>query len=138
MDTERTGGCLCGAVRLRIAGEPYRVGLCHCMTCRRMTGSAFSTFAVFPADAVTVAGETGAFASSGKGRQHFCRACGSPVFWREVGSDEIEVYVGALDEPDVLRPTYELWIGRREGWLPEIPGLIRYRGNRQGRSRTEP
>ena len=138
MTRELTGGCLCGAVRLRISGEPYRVGLCHCLTCRKMTGSAFNAFAVFPADAVTVAGETGAFASSEKGRHHFCRTCGSPVFWCEVGSDEIEVPVGVLDEPDVLRPTYEVWVGRREGWLPEIPGLLRYRGNREGRSRTEP
>ena len=138
MTRELTGGCLCGAVRLRITGEPYRVGLCHCLTCRKETGSAFNLFAVFPAEAVAIEGGTGEFASSERHRRHFCRACGSPVFGREVGSDEIEVYVGTFDEPDLLRPTYEVWTRRREGWLPEIPGLLRYPGDREGRSRTEP
>lgn len=30
-----TGGCLCDAVRIVAAGAPYRVGLCHCLYCRK-------------------------------------------------------------------------------------------------------
>lgn len=30
-----TGGCLFGAVRLEATGAPYRVGLCHCLDCRK-------------------------------------------------------------------------------------------------------
>ena len=53
-----TAGRLCGAVRLEISGGPYRVGLCHCLDCRKHHGAVFSAFAVYPADAVTVTGET--------------------------------------------------------------------------------
>ena len=52
---------LCGAVRIEIAAAPYRVGICHCLDCRKRQGTIFNTFAVFPMDAVTVTGETRAF-----------------------------------------------------------------------------
>ena len=37
-----TGGCLCGDVRIVASGLPYRVGVCHCLDCRKHHG-AFST-----------------------------------------------------------------------------------------------
>lgn len=125
-----TGGCLCGAVRIRARGRPYRVGLCHCLDCRKHHGALFHASAIFPETAVTVTGTTHSF----RGR-HFCPACGSPVFGHS--GDEIEVNLGALDEPDRFRPTYELWTVRREGWLPAVPGLRAYPGNRTSPGRTE-
>jgi len=37
--THYTGGCLCGAVRIEIAAAPYRVGICHCLDCRKRQGA---------------------------------------------------------------------------------------------------
>ena len=51
-----TGGCLCGDVRIVATGRPYRVGLCHCLDCRKHHGALFYAAAVFPQDAVTVDG----------------------------------------------------------------------------------
>ena len=135
-----TGGCACGAVRFVAEGEPYRVGLCHCFDCRKQHGTPFSSSAIFPADRVAFAGdEPGVFASSAKGRRYLCRRCGSPVFYREEGSDEIELFLGAFDEIGRFAPTYEAWVSRREPWLPEIPGVSRrYDHNRTGPQRTEP
>lgn len=124
-----TGGCLCGAVRITATGAPFRVGLCHCLDCRKHHGALFHASAIFPEASVTVEGETRSF----RGR-HFCPACGSPVFGRS--GDEVEVNLGTLDAPDLFRPTYELWTRRREGWLPAFPGLRGYPGNR-GDGRTE-
>ncbi len=53
-----TGGCLCGNVRIVASGLPYRVGLCHCLDCRKHHGALFHASAVFPQDAVTIDGET--------------------------------------------------------------------------------
>jgi hypothetical protein len=132
------GGCLCGAVRIEARGEPYRVGICHCLDCRKNHAAPFQAFAMFPADHVTVTGETGCFARNAVSRRYFCPQCGSPVFARDKDSDEIEVFLGSLDEPNRLRPTYELWIGRREAWLPEIDVARRYDHNREGKGRSEP
>jgi hypothetical protein len=127
-------------VRFVAAGEPYRVGLCHCFDCRKKHGAPFSSFAIFPANRVAFAGdEPGVFASSEKGRHYFCRGCGSPVFSREEGSDEVELFTGAFDEVGLFAPTYESWMPRREPWLPEIPGVVRrYDRDRAGPQRTEP
>ena len=108
-----TGGCLCGDVRIEARGQPYRVGLCHCLDCRKHHGALFHASAIFPEDSVTVTGETRAYAG-----RHFCPRCGSSVFGRS--GDEVEVSLGALDAPDQLMPTYELWTLRRERWLPEF------------------
>ncbi len=84
------------------------------MDCRKHHGALFHASAIFPEDAVTVSGKTGDY----HGR-HFCPRCGSSVFGRS--GDEVEVNLGALDAPDQLKPTYELWTVRREGWLPPFP-----------------
>lgn len=125
-----TGGCLCGAVRLIAAGRPYRVGLCHCMDCRKRHGALFHASAVFPETAVVVTGETRSYAG-----RHFCPTCGSPVFARS--GDETEVDLGCLDAPDQLIPTYELWTIRRESWLPLFPLAHRYERDRDPTYRTE-
>jgi hypothetical protein len=139
--TERaTGGCLCGAVRFIAEGEPYRVGLCHCLDCRKHGGAPFGAFAIYPADRVDLTGdEPGVFASSTDGRRYFCRTCGSPVFGRDRNSDEIELHLGSFDEVGKFAPTYELWIIRREPWLGHAPSIGRsYERDRPGPQRTEP
>ena len=109
-----TGGCLCGNVRLVATGRPYRVGICHCLDCRKHHGALFYAAAVFPETAVTIEGETRDWAG-----RHFCPRCGSSVFARS--GDETEVHLGSLDAPDQLMPSYESWTIRRESWLPPLP-----------------
>jgi hypothetical protein len=43
-----TGGCLCGSVRIVASGRPYRVGVCHCLDCRKHHGALFHASAIFP------------------------------------------------------------------------------------------
>ncbi|MFL4471276.1 GFA family protein [Tateyamaria armeniaca] len=117
------GGCQCGEVRLVATGAPRRVGICHCLDCRRHHGAAFYAAAVFEDAAVQVTGAVRSY----EGRA-FCRHCGSPVYARSEG--EIEVHLGALDPPHDLVPTYELWCIRRAEWLPPFAGTTCYARNR--------
>src|SRR5688500_16903952 len=125
-----TGGCLCGNVRIVASGLPYRVGLCHCLDCRKHHGALFHASAVFPQDAVTIDGETRDYAG-----RFFCPRCGSSIFARS--ADEIELNLGSLDAPDQLMPTYESWIVRRESWLPPFPLTRRYDRDRDATRRFE-
>jgi len=122
------GGCACGQLTFETRGEPKRVGLCHCMTCRKVSGSAFNAFVIFPADQVTIRGEIRSWSATEMSRRCFCPRCGSQVFDRDA-ADEIEIKLGAFDEPNLFRPTYEAWTKRRESWL-RTPDLIGYPENR--------
>jgi hypothetical protein len=126
-----SGGCLCGSVRLVVSGQPYRVGICHCLDCRKHHGALFHASAIFPQHAVTIEGETHHY----QGRA-FCPRCGSSVFSRS--GDEVEVNLGAFDEPDQFKPSYELWTIRREAWLPPFPLNRHYERDRTTSGRSEP
>lgn len=125
-----TGGCLCGEVRFTALGNPYRVGLCHCLDCRKHHGALFYASAVFPQDAVTIKGETHDYAG-----RFFCPRCGSSVFARS--DDEIEIHLGSLDAADQLVPSYESWTVRRESWLPPFPKTKLYERDRETIGRSE-
>jgi len=125
-----TGGCLCGEVRMVAEGKPYRVGVCHCLDCRKHHGALFHASAIFPEGAVTVTGETRHY-----GGRHFCPRCGSSVFGHL--GDEIEVNLGSLDQPGQFTPTYEIWTIRRESWLPPFPLARHYERDRDATSREE-
>ncbi|GAA6191252.1 GFA family protein [Phaeobacter sp. NW0010-22] len=124
------GGCACGDVRLVATGQPDRVGLCHCLDCRKHHGALFYAAAVFPQGSVKITGNVQDY----KGRC-FCPRCGSSVFARS--GDEIEVHLGTLDAPDHLIPSYESWALRREGWLPQFPDTEVYERDRPDTGRSE-
>lgn len=138
-----TASCLCNAVRVTATGAPNRVGLCHCLDCRKHHGALFYAAAIFPAGAVAIAGETRSYPATGScsavtptaSARHFCPTCGSSVF--AVSGHEIEVHLGAMDAPDRFVPSYENWTIRREAWLPPFPLAHSYARDREGAGPAE-
>lgn len=120
-----TGGCACGKVRFEAEGDPDRVGICHCLDCRKYHGALFFAAAIYPDAHLRITGEVQTY----DGRC-FCPSCGSRVFNRS--GNEIEVNLGSFDDIDVFQPTYELWTIRRESWLPPFPVEHRYERDRPG------
>ena len=122
--TVYSGQCLCGQVKVSARGEPVRVGICHCTNCRQESGSAFTFYAIWPAQQFEHAGETAEF-----NRQSFCARCGSHLF--SADDREAEIKLGVLSEaPTHLVPSYELWVKRREPWLRRVEGAVQYEENR--------
>ncbi|MEC5406092.1 GFA family protein [Paraburkholderia sp. MPAMCS5] len=116
---EQTGGCACSAVRFRVKAAPRRGSLCHCMTCRRVHGSAFGAYAMFSRDAVEFSGPVRAWQSSQAACRYFCPMCGSVAFMEYASSDELDIPLGAFDQVDIYEPTDELWCCHKESWLPK-------------------
>jgi hypothetical protein len=122
---ERTGGCLCGAVRYVVRGEPHHVGRCHCADCRKLSGATYTIYGQWPRDAFEVTGELADFDG-----ERFCARCGSHI--GQIEDEGVELYLGTLDEaPFELVPEAELWIKRREPWLPPVPGASQHQENRR-------
>jgi len=120
------GGCLCGAVRYSVRGEPLNVGRCHCTDCRKESGSAFSVYAIWPREAFEVTGELATY----RGRA-FCPVCGGRVYNPPDEDDEaVEIRLGSLDDaPFGLTPRHEIWINRREAWLAPVGGAAQHEEN---------
>jgi len=122
-DVTRSGGCLCGAVRYTVRGEPFHVGRCHCGDCRKESGSTYTIYGQWPLDAFESRGEYATY----EGRS-FCPRCGASLFTVD---EAAEIRLGSLDEaPFGLRPEAEIWIKRREPWLHQIEGASQHDENR--------
>ncbi len=110
MDEQRTGACLCGAVRFRTSGPLREVVFCHCSQCRRQTGLFYAATDV-SRDRIELTGEdmVGWYRSSDGAQRGFCTRCGSALFWLRDGSDRISVMAGAFDQPSGLVGGYHIY-----------------------------
>lgn len=116
------GGCLCGAVRYAIEGEPAAAVVCHCTHCQKQSGSAFSTILGVPEAQVAIIGEPAVYADSGESGKSvdrlFCGTCGSPLFSKvEVSPGLLWVKAGTLDDTSSFAPAAHIWTRSRQCWV---------------------
>ena len=127
----RVAHCTCGALRAEARGEPARISVCHCLECKRRSGSAFTWNATYKAEQVAI---SGAFTTHERGsddgnwgRHSFCPSCGVSVFYEiQVRPGMISIPVGAFADPDFPAPTIEVYAERRCPWLPPLPVVESY------------
>ena len=127
---EWTGGCLCGAVRYRLASDPVEAGWCHCRTCQLNSGSPAMAFAAVPvADYVVEQGEAliGRIASSDFGHRCFCTRCGTPLFMRVNDEpDTLDFSIATLDAPERVPPGFHIFYASHIPWAEAADALPRY------------
>ena len=129
--TERTASCRCGQLKATVTGDPVRVSACHCLNCKKRSGSAFAVQARWPSDQVRIEGGSKTFGkvadSGNRATFHFCANCGSDVYYEIDGKFDdkfnglIAIPLGAFDDPFVLQPRFSVWEKRKNDWL-EIVG----------------
>ncbi|MGN6154776.1 MAG: GFA family protein [Sphingomicrobium sp.] len=133
--TSRTASCRCGQLSATVTGEPVRVSVCHCLNCKKRSGSAFAVQARWPRDRVRIEGRSNGFVkvadSGNKATFHFCPDCGSDVYYEIDGNfdhkfdDLIAIPLGAFDDPYFLTPSFSVWESRKHDWL-EITGDVEH------------
>lgn len=125
-----TGGCLCGAVRYRLASEPYDCGWCHCRTCQLASGAPAMAFATVPlldyaieqgADAI------GTIRSTPFGERRFCTRCGTPLTMHvDHQPGEIDFTAATLDDPGAVTPEFHIFYASRISWAEPADTLPRH------------
>ena len=108
-----------------------RVSVCHCLNCKKRSGSAFAVQARWPKDQVTIDGQSKTFVivadSRNRATFHFCPHCGSDVHYEIDGkfddkfNDLIAIPLGAFDDPYWAHPRFSVWEQRKHDWV-EILG----------------
>lgn len=111
----REARCFCGAVVVRVRGDPVSVSACHCSICRRLSGGPFVISALFKpenAEVLAAQGESApalqSFQSSVQVTRQRCANCFSPIVGR-LGERFIAVPLGSFDWGDERAPP---------GWSP--------------------
>ena len=134
------GGCVCGAIRFRVRGEPLRAYVCHCTFCQRFTGSAFGILTWFDEENVEVEGdgikthdhtvdETDRWF-----RLHFCGRCGTTIMANNQRQPGILfVMAGTYDDPNWVQLKFQVWSRSAQQWVIMPDHFERYeKGAQQG------
>jgi hypothetical protein len=127
-----TGQCLCGAVKLKLSGDPLAARMCWCRDCQRLASGSATVNALFPAEAVEVSGELTLHhkvADSGNTVERaFCKACGSHVFSRPLVTPPApyRIRAGVLDNPEIAKPAGIIWADSAPNWAVFDPNLPRH------------
>ena len=125
-----TGSCQCGTVKFRISGAFERFFLCHCMRCRKDTGSAHAAN-LFSSTATVdwLSGRDNVRTYRVPGTRHeksFCIACGSALPRVQLDGALVVVPAGSLDSPIAVRPDAHICCASRADWdahLEDVPQL---------------
>src|SRR4029450_1320822 len=96
---EVTGGCLCGGTRYVLKTQPFSLGDCHCIDCRRSAGAPYITWgSVQREDLHIPRGEPRKVAHADRIRS-FAACCGTHLFFEETpDSQTIDVTIASLDD----------------------------------------
>jgi hypothetical protein len=124
MPETHEGGCLCGAHRYRVKGDPMRVSVCHCTFCQRRTGSACAIGVFFAEENVEITGNDLAIyehksdESKLKIWLNFCKRCGTTV------SAKLErfpagrvIFGGTFDDPNWFNIERHIWSRSAPHWF---------------------
>lgn len=128
MSDNYQASCACGKVHFSLDGEPHLTFNCHCLICRKMNGSAFSTYSVFSSEdlRITEGEEEIQTARMGDhGTKHFCRHCGTPLYGLHRQAAGIcLVVLGSIDTGGAILPTANVFCRSKLPWAFELDKLI--------------
>jgi hypothetical protein len=130
-----TGSCLCDGVAYEADASLGRIVHCHCQTCRKTHGTAFSSVAAVPREKFHwVRGQEllGAFESSPGKFRRFCTRCGSHIMAERTAQPVVLLRLGCLDTPVAApvmtdSPQVHIWRSDAAPWydpkaqFPEKP-----------------
>jgi hypothetical protein len=125
------GSCQCGAVRFEVTEDFSAVRICHCTTCKKLSGGAGTTNGRARTDTIrVVAGKEliRTYQPDEGSSKSFCSQCGSNLFgggWPE--SEYTSVRISAIDSPFDRKPEAHTYVRSIAPWeiLPD-DGLERF------------
>lgn len=113
------GSCMCGKITYGIDGHIGEITHCHCTTCRKAHGSAFSSVAAVQIDDFEFTSGESLIkchqSSPGKSRW-FCSNCGSHIYAHRESQKHYILRLGTLDDDPMVKPKNHIWVGLKAPW----------------------
>ena len=113
-----SGKCLCGKVNYNCYAKPKAIFNCHCVDCRRATGSVFGTNLFVPEEEVKICGKLSSYThksdSGSTMTKLFCSKCGSLMFGRNSNKKNImSIRAGTVIQLDLIKPEINVFMDSR-------------------------
>jgi len=121
MPTPITGRCYCGGVTFQIAEPPVVQRSCWCRDCQYLSCGNASVNLMCVSASVSVEGKVAEYVSTADSgntmRRRFCPTCGTQLFSASDARPEyVVVRAGALDDPELGKPTAFIWTRSTPSW----------------------
>jgi len=131
MDQVLEGGCLCGAIRYRIAPPILFVSQCACRDCQKATGTGHTTIVGIHRDQLTLEGTPKTYTchgdTGGDVTRHFCGQCGGRLYTSgTLPGPIIMIQAGSLDDPSAVSPQSVIYAKDAAAWDRFDPALPIY------------
>ena len=125
------GTCLCGEVKFEVDAAPESLRVCHCASCKKLSGGGGTVNFGVPPSAITILeGQEllHSFTPEGGSAKTFCRSCGANLFgggWP--GSERCSVRVTTIEDPIDAKVGAHIYVRSVAPWesLPD-DGAKRY------------
>ena len=122
MKTPMTGSCQCGSVTYSVDTEPLFTYACHCHSCQKRTGSAFSLALIIPTDALQLSGEVTPWTRiSDQGNtntRYSCAVCGNIIYGIDEGRPELaKLQAGTLEDTSEVEAEVHIWAKDKQPWV---------------------
>ncbi|MBT2774688.1 GFA family protein [Halomonas sp. ISL-60] len=131
-----TGSCHCKSICFTIDRPRLSVRRCYCETCRKLSGSDYSSVARVARDKFTVTSGAKQLVSyeSRPGKQRFyCSNCYSPIYVTTNNeTDFLRVRTGLLDGDPQVEVTGHMWVCEKPSWVVIEDDKPVYMGNYVG------
>ena len=115
------GGCLCGAIRYRLAGPTLFVSQCACKDCQKATGTGHTTIVGIHRDQLSMKGTPATYTNTGETggsvTRHFCGTCGGRLYTSgDLPGEFIMIQAGSLDDPSAISPESVIYTKDAPAW----------------------
>ena len=124
-DPALSGSCSCGQIFYTSSVLPRSISHCHCITCQKLSGVAFGTWASFKNWDLTWSSSQGSLDShiklleSSIAIRGFCNNCSSPLFFKYHCEPEYtDTSMGSVDRytGELVEPPSHIFLSQRPKW----------------------
>lgn len=112
------GSCLCGEVSYTLQGDLLFLYHCHCVECRKFSGSSNATNATVVRADLTIHDPNQKLRefSLMAGGRYFCSDCGSPIYSRADDGEIVALHCGSLASFPQKELDANLWVSEKCPW----------------------
>lgn len=97
--SEYTGQCFCGAVEIKVVGEPVAAGYCHCESCRKWSAGPVNAFTLWQPHSVHFvkgANHVGSYQKTATSLRKWCKQCGGHLLTEHPTWGVVDVYAATI------------------------------------------